>query len=540
MNTYQLILSHITAVLFCFSLYHLGKVFIVHKKLNNYFYFSVATFCGCLYVFFGLLLSFHTADPTPLYLHRARIFFLMLSFSAWSYILYSINFSRPSRIPKLFGIFTILIGLTVPTNLFLSGPITHKQQTFFSIIFDYRFAIPGPTLTLYGLITLLFCGYTLFKLLATETIGAHGLFSRMALLCTLLGGIHDYGVKTGLINNIFIGEFLCTLFLLTIFSVLLFDEHDQQTTLNSLNKNLGLAQDTLEAEVEARTTDLAHANLKLQQEVKQKQVITSDLQNARDLLEKRVEEKSGELQKTYDQLLHAEKLSAIGKLAASIAHEFGSPIVAIRLFIVNLLVEGELKKDDREMAAMAVEECDRITGLIANLQDFNRPTSGTIEAVNIHEVIDSMVLLSNKNLTQNNIVIIKNYSPMLPPVAGVQDQLKQVILNLFNNSTHAMGDSGGGKITITTQTVGDMVQIAVADSGKGIKREHKDIIFQPFFSTKPEVEGTGLGLSVIYGIIKRHRGKIDVASREGWGTIMTLRLPIFISTEDLTIDLGHE
>ena len=540
MNTYQLILSHITAVLFCFALYHLGKVFIVHKKLNNYFYFSVATFCGCLYVFFGLLLSFEITDLTALYLHRTRIFVLMLSFSAWSYIIYSINFSKPSRIPQLFGIFTLLIGLTVPTNYFLSGPITHQKQTFFSIIFDYRFGVPGPTLTLYGLVTLLFCGYTLFKLLATETIGAHGLFSRMALLCALLGGIHDYGVKTGLITNIFIGEFLCTLFLVTIFAVLLFDEHDEQTTLDSLNKRLGIAQNNLEAEVQMRTLDLAKTNKKLQQKIKQNQAITKDLKAARDLLEKRVKEKSGELQQTYDQLLHAEKLSAIGKLAASIAHEFGSPIVAIRLFILNLLVQGELKKDEREMGAMAVEECDRITGLISNLQDFNRPTSGTIEAVNIHEVIDSMVLLSSKNLTQNNITIIKNYSPILPMVAGIQDQLKQVILNLFNNSTHAMGDDGGGKITITTQTVGDMIQIAVADSGKGIKREHKDTIFQPFFSTKPEVEGTGLGLSVIYGIIKRHHGKIDVASREGWGTIMTIRLPIYIANEDITLDLGQE
>ncbi len=539
MNTYQLILSHITAVLFCFSLYYLGKVFIVHKKLNNYFYFTVATFNGCLFVFLGLLLSFQNADPIPLYLHRARTFSLMLSFSAWSYIIYGINFKNPSRIPKIFGILTAITSLTIPTNYFLSGPITHQQQTLFSIVFDYRFGVPGPALTFYGLITVIFCGYTLFKLLTTETIGAHGLFSRMALLCTFLGGIHDYGVRAGIINNIFIGEFLCTLFLLTIFAVLLYDEHDQQISLATLNENLALGQDTLEAEVLSRTKDLALANKNLQNEIQEKQLITKDLQKSRALLEKRIEEKTGELQKTYDQLLHAEKLSAIGKLAASIAHEFGSPIVAIRLFIVNLLVNGKLQVDEREMAAMAVEECDRITGLITNLQDFNRPTSGTIKAVNIHEVIDSMVLLSSKHLTQNNIVIVKKYHPRLPPVAGVQDQIKQVILNLLNNSTHAMAQEGG-KITITTQTVGDMVQITVADSGKGIKREHKDAIFQPFFSTKPEVEGTGLGLSVIYGIIKRHHGKIDVASRENWGTIMTIRLPVFRSKKDIILELSHE
>jgi signal transduction histidine kinase len=539
MNTYQLILSHITAVLFCFSLYHLGKVFIVHKKLNNYFYFSIATFSGCLYVFLGLLLSFQTQDPYPLYLYRARTFFLMLSFSAWIFIIYEINFQIPSRIPRFFMLFTGIISLTIPSPYFFSGPVIHQQHTLFSIVCDYRFAPPGPILTFYGLATLLFSGFTLFKLLTTAAFGAHGLFSRMALLCTFLGGIHDYNVQAGHIHNIFIGEFLCTLFLFTIFAVLLFDEHDQQISLAALNRDLALSQDTLEAEVQARTKDLAQANEKLQNEIKEKQIITLDLQKSRQLLEKRVQEKTTELQNTYDQLLHAEKLSAIGKLAATIAHEFGGPIVAIRLFIINLLMQSELTKEEHAMAAMAVEECDRITGLISNLQDFNRPTSGSIEAVNIHEVIDSMVLLSNKNFSQNHITIIKNYSPILPSVAGIQDQLKQVILNLFNNSTHAIGCSGG-KITIATQTVGNMVQVTISDTGKGIKREHQDIIFQPFFSTKPEVEGTGLGLSVIYGIIKRHHGTIDVASREGWGTIMTIRLPIFIAEGDITLSLKED
>ena len=539
MNTYQLILSHITAVLFCFSLYHLGKVFIVHKKLNNYFYFSIATFSGCLYVFLGLLLSFQTKDPYPLYFYRSRIFFLMLSFSAWIFIIYEINFQKPSQLPKLFMFFTGIIILTIPSKYFFSGPIIHQQQTLFSIVFDYRFAPPGPILTFYGLVTLFFSGFTLFKLLTTETFGAHGLFSRMALIYAFLGGVHDYSVQAGLINNIFIGEFLCTLFLFTIFAVLMLDEHEQQISLAALNKDLALSQDTLEAEVQARTKDLARANKHLQNEIKEKQIVTTDLQNARQLLEKRVRQKTTELQDAYDQLLHAEKLSAIGKLAATIAHEFGGPIVAIRLFLINLLMHSELTKEEHAMAAMAVEECDRITGLISNLQDFNRPTSGSIEAVNIHDVIDSMILLSNKNFSQKNITIIKNYSPILPSVAGIQDQLKQVILNLFNNSTHAIGHTGG-KITITTQPFSNMAQITIADTGKGIKRELQDIIFQPFFSTKPEVEGTGLGLSVIYGIIKRHHGTIDVASREGWGTIMTIRLPIFIAQDDITLEFKEE
>ncbi len=218
MNTYQLILSHITAVLFCFSLYHLGKVFIVHKKLNNYTYFCIATFGGCLYVFLGLLLTFPYTDAQALTLHRTRLLVLMLGFTAWISILYDINFSS-SRIPRLFLSITGLIALTVYTDLFLRAPMTTKTVTLHGIAFDYRFATPGPVFSLYAAIVILFCGYTLFRLLTVDTKGAHGLFSRLALLCTFLGGIHDYAVHQGVIHNIFIGEFLYTAFLITIFAV---------------------------------------------------------------------------------------------------------------------------------------------------------------------------------------------------------------------------------------------------------------------------------------------------------------------------------
>ncbi len=525
MNTYQLILSHITAVLFCFSLYHLGKVFIVHKKLNNYAYFCIATFGGCLYVFLGLLLSFPLDDPRPLILHRTRVFVLMLGFTAWISILYDINFES-SRIPRLFLIITGLIALTVPTDLFLRAPVTLKTVSLYGLDFDYRFGTPGPAFSLYATIVILFCGYTLFRLLTIETKGAHGLFSRLALLCTFLGGIHDYAVHQEVIHNIFIGEFLYTAFLITIFGVLLFDDQTQQKDLEKMNVELANHRTSLESQVQERTHALAEANIQLQDEIAEKQRVGLALQKAHAQLENRVKQKTDELKKTYDQLLHAEKLSAIGKLSASIAHEFGSPIVAIRLFIVNMLMRGRIGKGEGEMAAMAIDECDRIKGLIKNLQDFNRPSTGKLAAVNIHEVLDSMILLCSKNFDQHNITIHRNYAPMLPDILGVADQLKQVVLNLFNNATQAMG-SAGGSITITSHQVGDMVQIDVKDTGVGIKTEHRDAIFQPFFSTKDEVEGTGLGLAVIYGIIKRHNGRIDVVSREGRGTTMSIRLPIF-------------
>ena len=525
MNAYQLILSHLSAVLFSFTLFYLGKVFVVHEKLNNYVYFCVATFGGSLFVLFGLFLSFQWSDTTILQLHRARLFFLMISFSAWVSIIYEINFV-PSRIPQIFQIVTGLCILTIPFNIFLAPPIEQLTRNLMGVPVTYHFGRGGVVFQLYALATAFFCGYTLIRLINTSNEGPHGLFSRVALLCTFFGGIHDYGVRYGFIHNIFIGEFLCAIFLVTIYVVLLFDEEDLQKKLEKLNKELALHHETLESEVMDRTWALEVTNRKLREEMAHKKKAELALKKAHSLLGQRVKEKSLELKKTYQQLLHAEKLSAVGKLSASVAHEFGSPVVAIRLFLLQVLMKGVLSKQESEMAAMAINECDRIKGLIQNMQDFNRPTSGKEQAVDMHSVLDSMILLSNKNFMQKNIEVHKKYGEDLPKVLGVEDQLKQVVLNLFNNATQAMGGVGGS-ITISTMMVGDKVQIAIADTGRGIKKEHQDSIFQPFFSTKPEVEGTGLGLAVIYGIIKRHHGKIDVVSREGVGTTMTIRLPLF-------------
>ncbi|MEN8141445.1 MAG: ATP-binding protein [Thermodesulfobacteriota bacterium] len=525
MNAYQLILSHISAILFSFTLFYLGKVFVVHKKMTSYVYFSVATFGGSLFVLFGLLLSFSWSDVTILNLHRARIFFLMVSFAAWLAIIYEINFVA-SKVPKTFFIITGLFALTVPFNIFLGFPVEELSGSLGRLGLTYHSASGGLAFQLYALVAAVFCGYTLIQLITTSHEGPHGLFSRIALLCAFLGGIHDYGVRHGFINNIFIGEFLCTAFLLTIYVVLLFDEEDLQKKLERLNKELAGHHETLESEVMERTWELEVANRKMREEMVRKEEAEKGLKKAHGLLERRVEEKTVALKDTYRQLLHAEKLSAVGKLSASVAHEFGSPIVAIRLFLLQILMKGGLTKQESEMAAMAIKECDRIKGLIQNMQDFNRPTSGKSSAVDLHEVIDSMTLLSNKNFIQKNIKLIKSYAPDLPKIWGVEDQLKQVVLNLFNNATQAMG-SAGGTLSISTMVVGNMVQLAIADTGKGIKQEHQDSIFQPFFSTKAEVEGTGLGLAVIYGIIKRHNGKIDVVSREGRGTTMTIRLPAY-------------
>jgi signal transduction histidine kinase len=174
---------------------------------------------------------------------------------------------------------------------------------------------------------------------------------------------------------------------------------------------------------------------------------------------------------------------------------------------------------------MAIGECDRMKDLIKSLQDFNRPSSGRVAPMNIHATLDSLLLLSKKEYKTKGVTVETNYAKKLPQIKAVADQIKQVVLNLLNNASHAC--EGGGTITINTEVVGkENIAIRIKDTGKGIKPEHKDYIFDPFFTTKPEVKGTGLGLSVSYGIIKKHGGTIDVESELGKGTIFTITLPI--------------
>jgi PAS domain S-box-containing protein len=251
------------------------------------------------------------------------------------------------------------------------------------------------------------------------------------------------------------------------------------------------------------------------------------------ILEDNVQERTLQLKKTYEQLLHAEKLSAVGKLAASIAHEFGNPIIGIRNFLKGLKKTATMDEDDSEMLDLAIEECQRVKDLISNLQNFNRPTSGVSVPMDIHKAVDDMLLFCKKSFKEKNITVTKRYLADIPLVNAVVDQIKQVILNCLNNAQESISSKGdkSANIKITTEISDNHLLLHIQDSGKGIKDEDLVYIFEPFFSTKPAVEGTGLGLSVSYGIMKKHQGNIEVTETSAHGTTFTLSLPLNINGE---------
>ncbi len=242
-------------------------------------------------------------------------------------------------------------------------------------------------------------------------------------------------------------------------------------------------------------------------------------------LEAMVNERTQELKKTYEQLLHAEKLSAIGGLSASIAHEFNNPLQGIMTVIKDVKSRASLNEEDVELVDMAIRECGRMKDLIYSLQDFNRPTSGRVAPMDIQSTVESLLLLSKKEHRTKGITIETNYAEDMPKIKAVADQIKQVVLNLLNNAVYAC--EAGGMIKINTEVVTKKnITIKIQNTGKGIKPSHMGKIFDPFFTTKPEIKGTGLGLSISYGIIKKHGGKIDVESEPGRSTTFTITLPI--------------
>lgn len=230
------------------------------------------------------------------------------------------------------------------------------------------------------------------------------------------------------------------------------------------------------------------------------------------------------LRKIYEQLIHSEKLSALGKLTGSIAHEFNNPIYGLRNIIEQTREEEGLGEEIKGLLDLAVRECDRMAGLVRKLQGFYKPSDDTRAVVDIHQLLDDIEVLTKKKLRVKGIELTKNYSPDLPGVSIVEDQIKQVLLNLINNAEEAIYGEHG-KITIVTEVNGPNVKVHVQDTGEGIPEENLKLIFEPFFSTKG-IKGTGLGLSVCYGIVHAHGGNIEVLSKSGEGSTFTLSLPI--------------
>ncbi len=232
------------------------------------------------------------------------------------------------------------------------------------------------------------------------------------------------------------------------------------------------------------------------------------------------------------QLFESEKLAAVGRLAAAVAHEINNPLEAIKNSLYLVASATPADAPHRKFIDIATKETQRVSGIIHQMLGFYRPGT-TKAAVDLNMIIEDTLTLLENQFRRHHVVVRTDLDRNLPIIEGAADQLKQVFLNLFLNAEGAMKD--GGELHVNTRlstgediefVLGKYALVQVRDTGSGITVEHLQHIFDPFFSTKQEQRGTGLGLWVSQGIVQQHRGQIKVRSRPGTGSTFTVALPI--------------
>lgn len=245
----------------------------------------------------------------------------------------------------------------------------------------------------------------------------------------------------------------------------------------------------------------------------------------------RVEEERGvirRLKESQEQLIHAEKLTSLGQMAASIAHEINNPLAGVLTYTKLLAkkVSGNTFRKEEALDYLSKMESEviRCSKIIRNLLDFARQTEPMLRLVDANQVLEQVLAMVGHQARLQNIEVVKELSTSLPRVMADFDQLQQVFTNLTLNAIQAM--PGGGKLTLRTSAENSEVKVDVQDTGCGIPKENLNKLGTPFFTTKEKGKGVGLGVAVVYGIVERHKGKVTVKSEVGKGTTFTVYLRV--------------
>ena len=233
-----------------------------------------------------------------------------------------------------------------------------------------------------------------------------------------------------------------------------------------------------------------------------------------------------ELEKTQIQLLQAEKMSSLGKLAAGVAHQLNNPLGGITLFTQLMLEEHELSQDATNDLLRIQRDAQRCSDIVKELLEFARQTQREVRPHNINKIIARTLFLLRNQAIFQNIIIIEDYDKSIPDIPADIQQLNHVFMNIILNAADAMEGKGHLVVKTFMEAGEDMVQITITDNGPGIPEAILSNIFEPFFTTKEEGKGTGLGLSMAYGIVESHHGKIMAENLTKSGARFHIKLPL--------------
>jgi signal transduction histidine kinase len=236
-----------------------------------------------------------------------------------------------------------------------------------------------------------------------------------------------------------------------------------------------------------------------------------------------IAEREGRLRSAQAEMIHREKLAAMGRLVAQLSHEINNPIYNIQNCLEALARRGDPADPNREFLELAQEELQRMAALTRTLLDHSRPASDAAASLNLNGVVRRVLTLAGTELERRGIRVETELARDLPEVVAHPEAIHQVLANLVNNAGDASRE--GDVLRIVTRAVDDAVEVVVEDTGAGIAEEDLPHIFEAFYTTKPGIHGIGLGLFVSEGIVRGHRGRLLVESRLGEGSRFTVRLP---------------
>ncbi len=262
------------------------------------------------------------------------------------------------------------------------------------------------------------------------------------------------------------------------------------------------------------------------------QSATEELQNWSQQLEYKVQKKSEELGAAQNELIHIERIASLGKLSSSVAHEINNPLSGILIYtklIYKQLSNPELYASKRESILKHLKlienETKRCGDIVKGLLDFSRKEQEDFEAKHLHVILQETYDLMTHPIRIANISFYTDFSAESDLVSCSPNQIKQACIAILVNASEAVLENG--EIVISTKnTEADSVKIEISDNGIGIPEDDIPHIFEPFFSTKHDASGIGLGLAIVHGIVKSHNGKIEAKSEVGKGTVISITLPL--------------
>ena len=250
-------------------------------------------------------------------------------------------------------------------------------------------------------------------------------------------------------------------------------------------------------------------------------------------LESKVEDRTQQLKAAHQKLLQTDRLASLGQLSASVAHEINNPIAGV--MNLSMLMQRMLKDDGippgrieefRKYLTQVTNETARVGRIVSDLLAFSRRSKPQRAPGDVNKIVKMTLSLVQHKMKLSNVQVETHLAEDLPPVPCDQSQMQQVALNLLMNAAEATQGKTERRVKVSTNSGDGMVRLVVADNGEGIPPENLAKIFHPFFTTKPEGKGVGLGLAVTYGIIEAHGGDVEVVSKVGEGTTFTVSLPL--------------